>query len=151
MSKTTLIYGGAGWDDSFLNFDQYKTIFCYDTMPNTPHYNPEHYGYKFQEKFVETLCDKFGEIVERHNNIYKFSSQGKDIFYNINFDFTKIENMPDGDIYICGYYPESADCSFWDQIRNRKVIINKDTYVSPFLRQVLKQNKCFCKYIKHDK
>ena len=144
----TLIYGGAGWDSSFLEFEKYQTVYCYDAMPNKSHYNPGLHGYQYQIKFVETLCEKFGEYANKKDDVYTFKTHGKTIIYHLNFDFEKIDKIPDGDLYIAGYYPESTVKTFWDKIQNRKVIMNKNTDFDSSIKKLLRKNKCSCTYVR---
>ena len=63
----TLVYPGAGWDDSFLHlplkksYDKYILI---DALPAKPHYEPGQPGYMFTEspqRFFNTLIEVFGQ------------------------------------------------------------------------------------------
>jgi hypothetical protein len=126
-SMATLVYVGAGWDNSFLTcMPQYDRYILVDALPATPHYTSEHAGYAKscdKETFFATLRDAFGPCVKHDANIMYFD---KNIEYHYSTDaddFLKQGCLPaDADILIRGFIPKK-----W---KKRGVFKKHTTFVS---------------------
>ena len=104
----TLIYPGAGWDNEFLPIFKergYDTFILYDALPELKHYSPTCAGWKKQESFFQTLQASFGHFQRQDNNALTFTQNNITYHYSTNVE--SLEQIPDGDVFLRGYIPET--------------------------------------------
>lgn len=159
MGKT-LIYMGAGFDDSFL-FDVsirniYDKYILYDMLPNTTFYTHQEYGYNCvsnEKRFLKLLKQNFGHYHRNKNRLY-FPEYN--IVYKLHTDCDKINRFRKGD-YLLKKYVHPQIQQF---MTNRDILVNCDTLHKlndtclkkanlVHLPEFIYDDRCYCKYVDH--
>lgn len=154
----TLLYMGAGFDDSFLFDDTirnaYDRYILFDILPDTTFYKHEEYGYYHvsnEKQFLKLLKQNFGHYQRAKNRLY-FPEYN--IVYKLNVDCDKINRFRKGDVFIKNYVHPNIQ----DHIENRKILVNCDTkhkLSKNMLRnadvkhvpEFMYEDRCYCNYL----
>lgn len=118
----TLVYPGAGWDDSFLHLPlkkSYEKYILMDSLPVKPHYEPGQPGWLFTQspkRFFNTLIEVFGQggnfTHDEKACVFTFDVTSVEYHYNMNVNILAPGKDPlpvnnaDYDVYISGYFPK---------------------------------------------
>lgn len=156
--KKTLLYMGAGFDDSFLfNHEirtKYNKFVLYDMLPNTSFYTQNEYGFTHvssEKQFLKILKKNFGHYSRNKNRLYfpEFN-----IVYKLHTNCNTINHFCNGDVLIKNYvHPHIKE-----HLANRNILVNCDTVhmLSKsclqnaeliHLPEFMYENKCYCKYV----